>query len=553
MKLLTAYLLPALASASALVLNNPEQVPDGSSVAIDHAFGSISFPIHFLVDYVGSPSTPNLFTSDIFTLLKNKTGAWPRVRVGGTSTDSAVYVQDLSTPITFSSGANGIPKNVTIGSELFEVFSNLPDIHWTIQLPMASPNKSFRLSNALAIAKATLPKIGSNLDAFEIGNEPDLYPITGLRPSNWSAADLVQEWLQIAQNVSSDVLAGNTFGLPDRTFFQGGVFAFSNLSKVLTIPGIFEAGITDGDYVKSISHHEYFTGSPSDLTLQNAFMNHMAVGDNVTQYANDMETIQKANPNITFNLGETNSDYVNLGLSQYEGVFGNALWMLDYQLTGMLNNITHYNIIQGTTFGYAAWVPVSNGTTQASVRPPFYGHIAAADILGPDIDTDVQVASVPFNTTTISTYAVYENGTLSKYVLINLQGWNSTSGEIRPSQDFTIQLPSSITGATSASLTSSMGQQAVSDITWAGQSYSYENGRLSVSGTMNVTTLSISSGSISLSVPATEAVVITLSRGSNGTTSSPEPSTGAANSLIDSGKKNAWTGLVGILILVLCM
>ena len=64
-------------------------------------------------------------------------------------------------------------------------------------------------------------------------------------------------------------------------------------------------------------------------------MNHTAIVGNLTQYIPDMEVVHAADPNITFLLGETNSDYVNLDMAQVEGVFGSSLWLVDYLLYGM--------------------------------------------------------------------------------------------------------------------------------------------------------------------------------------------------------------------------
>lgn len=72
-------------------------------------------------------------------------------------------------------------------------------------------------------------------------------------------------------------------------------------------------------------------------------MNHTAIVGNLTQYIPDMEAAHAADPSIKFVLGETNSDYVNLGMNQVEGVFGSSLWLVDYLLYGMsLVRITHY-------------------------------------------------------------------------------------------------------------------------------------------------------------------------------------------------------------------
>lgn len=64
-------------------------------------------------------------------------------------------------------------------------------------------------------------------------------------------------------------------------------------------------------------------------------MNHTAIVANLSQYTEDMNVIRANNPSIQFLLGETNSDYVNLGMSQDEGVFGSSLWLVDFLLYGM--------------------------------------------------------------------------------------------------------------------------------------------------------------------------------------------------------------------------
>jgi hypothetical protein len=44
-------------------------------------------------------------------------------------------------------------------------------------------------------------------------------------------------------------------------------------------------------------------------------MNHTATAVNLIQYIDDMSIIHAHSPNITFLLGETNSDYINLNMS----------------------------------------------------------------------------------------------------------------------------------------------------------------------------------------------------------------------------------------------
>jgi hypothetical protein len=64
-------------------------------------------------------------------------------------------------------------------------------------------------------------------------------------------------------------------------------------------------------------------------------MNHTAVAGNLSAFKSDMDVIRRQDPKITFLLGETNSDYINLNMTHIEGVFGSALWLIDYLLYGM--------------------------------------------------------------------------------------------------------------------------------------------------------------------------------------------------------------------------
>lgn len=252
-------------------------------------------------------------------------------------------------------------------------------------------------------------------------------------------------------------------------------------------------------------------------------MNHTAVVSNLTQYTDDMELIHAHDPNITFLLGETNSDYVNLNMSQVEGVFGSSLWLIDYLLYGMslvrLNrfprlgdtdneqNITRFNLIQGTTFGYAGWTPVEYNGLAPQVRAPLYGQIVAADAIGRH--STVQVKALELMRDDLSAYAIYESGKLARYVLVNLDEWNSTSSYPRPSQKFELEIPHRSKGVEVKRLVGP-GASADSDISWGGFSWNYTDGRLARSGKREVEVLRASNGAISLELFSTEAAIVEL-------------------------------------------
>lgn len=70
-------------------------------------------------------------------------------------------------------------------------------------------------------------------------------------------------------------------------------------------------------------------------------MNHTAVVVNLSIYFPANNYLKT---NYTFLLGETNSDYTNILMSQVEGVFGSSLWLIDYLMYGM-SLVSPYNAL----------------------------------------------------------------------------------------------------------------------------------------------------------------------------------------------------------------
>ncbi|KAJ5612264.1 hypothetical protein N7510_005458 [Penicillium lagena] len=498
--LISLYLSRAMGHE--IEINAPARLPVRASKPVEHAFASFSFPIHFFADYAGNKSQPNQFSQDIIKLLHQKTGEWPYIRVGGTSADRTVYNASQTQAIILSSVSdNGIPLEVTVGPVLFEGFENFYETPWTFQVNLAN-NKSGALENAVAEAEVALSHIKGNLVAFEIGNEPDLYA-GAVRPLNYTVADYVEEWNHFADAISEKVLRGNSYGLDSEKLFQA--LTFVSTMNNFTTYNAFKDGIDSHGHVKTVSLHQYAVGNqPSG-----SFMNHTAIVANLSQYIEDMNIIRANNPSIQFLLGETNSDYVNLGMSQDEGVFGSSLWLVDFLLYGMSLNITRFNIIQGTTFGYTAWVPIEFNRQSPQVRPPLYGQLLAADVIGKH--PKVQVKSLDLGRWDLSAYAIYEGDILSKYVVVNLDEWNSTTPYPRPVQNIALSLSRDVKRAEVKRLTGP-GAEAVTSISLGGLSWNYTDGRLGEFGQPQVQIFHEHDGNVKFSLQSTEAAIIELHR-----------------------------------------
>lgn len=238
-------------------------------------------------------------------------------------------------------------------------------------------------------------------------------------------------------------------------------------------------------------------------------MNHTANAGNISQYHDMVRYCHEHDPFIPFILGETNSNSWNLNMSHIEGVFGSALWLIDHLMLGMAANMTRYNLIQGTTFGYTGWVPVPFEGRDPYVRSPLYGQIFVADAIGhhPEVQVNT-INGLPWN---MSAYGIYESGELSRYIVVNYDEWNSTTSYPRPSQDVTLKVPCWVDHVEVRRLTGS-GASADEGIQWAGQSWNYTDGRLVEEGAQRWEVETAKYGKVDLTLRSTEAVLVSLRR-----------------------------------------
>lgn len=100
---------------------------------------------------------------------------------------------------------------------------------------------------------------------------------------------------------------------------------------------------------------------------------------------------------------------------------------------------------------------------------------------------------------------------LARYVVVNLDEWNSTTTYPRPSQWVSLGVPEGVRSAEAKRLTGP-GASADTGISWGGLSWNYTDGRLAQSGEEGCDMLRVSHGRLALELPSTEAVVVELHR-----------------------------------------
>ena len=219
-----------------VILSPSSSPPDQASNPIVNNFVSLSIAIHWFQDYTrqgADASHPNTFTRNLLNSLTESSGGLaPQIRVGGTSADRTTYVllEDQEETIKTVSGSNGIPINVTINPLWFERCFNAatfpPSTKFVFDLPLVR-NDSGAVNNSVRGAEWALKAIGSErFQAFEIGNEEDLYTDQGFVPKSWSVTDYVERWRGFSQQIYERAIKTSELGTSgEKKWFQGLVFS----------------------------------------------------------------------------------------------------------------------------------------------------------------------------------------------------------------------------------------------------------------------------------------------------------------------------------------
>ena len=185
---------------------------------------------------------------------------------------------------------------------------------------------------------------------------------------------------------------------------------------------------------------------------------------------------------IPFILGETNSLY-NEGAPGLSNAFGAALWGVDFNLWCASVGIRRVHMHQGTDYRYASWQPVQTNKTTIGTKPPYYGNIAVAAMLGNLVRNEVKIVNLPLPEAEESAYAAYVDGKLMRVAVVNMREYNYTvngtssvlNPVARPTQNYTFAVPKDRSGEwVGVKRLYANGSDAISGITWDGWSYNWE-------------------------------------------------------------------------------
>ncbi|CAK3766043.1 Hypothetical predicted protein [Lecanosticta acicola] len=482
-----------------IAFSAPSTVPSSASDVVGKDYPALAMSAHSFQEYAGNASTPNTFSANLISNIGSRTGAPVHIRVGGTSGDFSVYDPNQKAAFALPPGSapGSIPRGITMGPAYFEGFANFPGVKWTYMAHLANDMET----NSIQATQEALKYIGSNLDALEIGNEIDLYP-KDARPASYSVADYISEWQQFWQGITKAVGNKN---------FQAPVYANNN--PPWNIANAFTSGQAAKGSITSAAVHHYMDDTDVPVSsVQANYMNHTRIVDQLNPLKMPIAWLKQNRPGTGLHFGEVNSNTYSTGNYDVLGTFGNTLWLVDFMLYSAAIGFERINVQQSTGFSYTSWRGEAYNGLPAAVLPPYYAHPFVADVLGNA--GDVRISDLSLGLDTFSAYGIYDNasGKLTKIVLINLERYDSTSGESR-----TYQMPRVNVGNNYASnftmeyLTAPGAEvQDASKISWKGESYTFASNGKPVVGQSTTTTSHGWNGMIWVPVYQSQAVLVTL-------------------------------------------
>ncbi|GLB45268.1 putative glycosyl hydrolase family 79 C-terminal beta domain [Lyophyllum shimeji] len=405
---------------------------------------------------------------NLMGLIQQRSGGI-NIRVGGNTQDFAVYVDSIPDGHATTKEKSDL-KNPTLTpavlytKELFYIASNissLVNVKWYFGIPFNDTN--WRLQ----IAEHGQAILGDNLLGLQGGNEPDYYLAHGHRNPGYGPFDYFGEFGDLITAIR------NNPNIPRKNILIGPSLA----SGPWTPEQMWETGYLDAykDSLVAVTMEHYPSnncfvrfniGSYVDPQATfPSFLTHQAALNFVQMYRNTSNLAREAGkPFIMF---ETNTATCG-GLPGISDSFGAALWGIDMGLTMAATNFSHALLhVGGQNVYYNPFTaPPTNQTTfnQWTVGAVYYSVLVVAEVFGKSNVS--QIVDTSNNGPLTPSYAIYDNGALSKVALLNFM--NDPSGAHDITATITVnggQVPQEVHVKYLAAESVSV----KTNITWAGQ------------------------------------------------------------------------------------
>jgi hypothetical protein len=358
---------------------------------------------------ISSVARPGLLgaTNSVYVRLCRTLGSSGIIRVGGNTSDYASYsasAQPLSSP---ESG----PGSVVNDAVLRDLGSFLESTGWKLIWGLNLGRGT--VEAAVQEAKAVLAATGSNLFAFEIGNEPDLFPHREThRKQGYDYEDYLREYRKFRDALRKSI-PGIPFAGPDVAMATAWVRRFAG---------------DEGKDLKVLTHHYYREGQNQSSSIDKLLHSDPKLGPM-------LEELQAASKScgVPYRICETNS-FSGGGKPGVSDRFASALWVLDFMYRLAAAQCGGVNMETGVNqLGFiSSYSPIGDDEHGHYVAAPeFYGMLAFAHgAPGELVDSQLRAR---FN---LEGYAILKPGQQLCITLINKEPNLDASVTIEPTLPF---------------------------------------------------------------------------------------------------------------------
>ena len=241
--------------------------------------------------------------NSVYVQLVRTLGAHGVIRVGGNTSDYSSY-SATGQPLSSPEGKAGSVVNHEV---LRELGSFLDATGWTLIWGLNLGNGS--LENAIAEAKAVTAAAKKSLLAFEIGNEPDLFPCReSHRHIGYGYDDYLREF-RTYRNALRKAIPNIAFAGPDVADSTEWVAKFAS---------------DEGKDIRLLTHHYYREGQNPTSTLEKLLHTDPKLAPILAKLRAAAES-----SGVPYRICETNS-FSGGGKPGVSDTLGAALWVLDF-------------------------------------------------------------------------------------------------------------------------------------------------------------------------------------------------------------------------------
>ncbi|KAJ8523477.1 hypothetical protein ONZ45_g109 [Pleurotus djamor] len=449
------------------------QTPPTNRVVQSNFLG-ISFELSFLNDYFGQDvsSTPAA-VMNYLRAFRSRTGNLPlRLRVGGNSMDVSTYDPSQQTPmirlLNSSENPDRIPAN--FGPALWQVMNKVADdvggAQYLVGLSIVDPNST----DIPLLAVDGARELGSNLDSFLLGNEPDLYTSHRLRTdvANYTSTIYSSDFRHVIERLQNTSLGQLTnIGGPT-------LCCFWDLHTLLQ-EGYLSANAGNLKYV-TMQHY------PQNNCVAGKYRYQLPY---YTVHANTVELASWNQPGITDVLANTEGNRPQLLLSEFNsiacgGVPGisdtfavGSLWTVDYSLQlASIGYVATYLHTRERGVTYNILTSPESNPSEWNATPSFYPLLVVAEALGSthgngSIVTDLNLSNSTLDpNATVAGYAIHnaDDSSLRSVVLFNFANMTAP-------QNASFEIPSGRFTRALVKYLSAPSAVEKEKISWGGQTY----------------------------------------------------------------------------------